>query len=222
LSVRLLLVEDDDWIATALTIGLEREGYEVERVATAAGAVRARQPDLVLLDLCLPDGDGLSLVGQLRFTAAVPIIVVTARGTESDRISGLNLGADDYVVKPFSLNELVARINAVMRRVRSGVFETEPVQRLGTLEIDRRARSVRSSGVSVTCTPKEYAILDRLARAPGAVVTREQLLESVWGPHWYGTTKMIDVHVASLRKKIGTPELIETMRGVGFRLAVGH
>ena len=221
--MRLLLVEDDDRIATPLREGLEREGYEVERVATAARALAAEPADLVLLDLGLPDRDGLALFSELRVASTVPIIVVTARGDESDRVTGLNLGADDYVVKPFGLQELIARINAVMRRAggqRPG--EAEAVQRIGTLEIDRRARLVRSLGVPVTCTPKEYAILDCLAREPGTVVTRQQLLESVWGPHWYGTTKMIDVHVASLRKKVGDPDLIETLRGVGFRLVVSE
>jgi len=220
LSVRLLLVEDDDRIAMPLTEGLERQGYEVERVSTAGQALAAERADLVLLDLGLPDREGLDLFSELRVGSPVPIIVVTARGDERDRVTGLNLGADDYVVKPFGLQELVARINAVMRR--SGPREPEGVQRIGPLEIDRPARVVRAGGVPVTCTPKEYAILDRLARHPGEVVTRQQLLESVWGPNWYGATKMIDVHVASLRKKVGYPDIIETLRGVGFRLVAGE
>jgi DNA-binding response OmpR family regulator len=220
LNVRLLLVEDDDAIAIPLVQGLEREGYEVERVATAAGALCAEPADLVLLDLGLPDRDGRSLFGELRVASTVPIIVVTARGDEPDRVTGLNLGADDYVVKPFGFQELVARINAVMRRAGLRTPEVAAVQHIKSLEIDRRARVVRSCGVALACTPKEYAILDLLARDPGALVTRHQLLEEVWGPHWYGTTKMIDVHIASLRRKVGDPTLIETLRGVGLRLVV--
>lgn len=220
MSVRLLLVEDDDAIAVPLAEGLGREGFQVQRVATAAGALSAEPADLVLLDLGLPDRDGRALFSELRVASAVPIIVVTARGEEPDRVRGLNLGADDYVVKPFGLQELVARINAVMRRVAPRSNGLAAVQQVKSLEIDRRTHAVRLCGNPVACTPKEYAILDLLARDPGALVTRQQLLEGVWGPRWYGTTKMIDVHVASLRKKVGDPDLIETVRGVGFRLAV--
>jgi DNA-binding response OmpR family regulator len=146
--------------------------------------------------------------------------MVTARGEEQDRIAGLDLGADDYVVKPFGVRELVARINAVMRRSGQKEAETMPVQVIDGVEIDRRVREVRVEGELIAFTPKEYGILEFLARDPGAVITRQELLDGVWGPHWFGTTKMMDVHVASLRRKLGSPDLIETYRGVGFKLVV--
>ncbi len=220
--MRLLVVEDDDRIAIPLTDGLRREGYEIERVVTAGDALAAAPADLVLLDLGLPDRDGQELFRDLRVASTVPIIVITARGSERDRVTGLNLGADDYVVKPFGFQELVARIKAVLRRSGPRPHDAASVLRIRVLEIDRRTRLVRSHGAALALTPKEYAILDYLARDPGAVVTRQELLEKVWGPHWYGTTKMIDVHVASLRKKVGDPELIETVRGIGFRLVAGE
>jgi DNA-binding response OmpR family regulator len=182
--------------------------------------MNALPADFILLDLGLPDRDGIELFHNLRAVSAAPIIMVTARGTQEDRIAGLDLGADDYVVKPFGVGELVARINAVMRRATTKEAESLPVQKVERVEIDRRTRSVRVDGDIVACTPKEYGILEFLARDPGAVITRQELLDGVWGPHWYGTTKMIDVHVASLRRKLGVPGLVETHRGVGFRLAV--
>jgi DNA-binding response OmpR family regulator len=189
-----------------------------ESVGSAAAALNALPTDFILLDLSLPDRDGVELFHSLREVTSAPIIMVTARGSEEDRISGLDLGADDYVVKPFGVRELVARINAVLRR--SGAKEAEPLQILDGVEIDRRVRTIRSRGNVVACTPKEYGILEFLARDPGKVITRQELLDGVWGPHWYGATKMIDVHVASLRRKLGVPEFIETLRGVGFRIVL--
>jgi two-component system, OmpR family, response regulator RegX3 len=218
--VHVLVVEDDEPIAAALVSGLQREGFVVQSAATAAAAMNALPADFILLDLGLPDRDGIELFHNLRAVSAAPIIMVTARGTQEDRIAGLDLGADDYVVKPFGVGELVARINAVMRRATTKEAESLPVQKVERVEIDRRTRSVRVDGDIVACTPKEYGILEFLARDPGAVITRQELLDGVWGPHWYGTTKMIDVHVASLRRKLGVPGLVETHRGVGFRLAV--
>jgi DNA-binding response OmpR family regulator len=218
--VHVLVVEDDEPIAAALVSGLQREGFVVQSAATAAAALNALPADFILLDLGLPDRDGIELFHNLRAVSAAPIIMVTARGTQEDRIAGLDLGADDYVVKPFGVGELVARINAVMRRSTSKEAELVPVQKLEHVEIDRRTRSIRVDGDIVACTPKEYGIFEFLARDPGAVITRQELLDGVWGPHWYGTTKMIDVHVASLRRKLGVPGLVETHRGVGFRLAV--
>jgi DNA-binding response OmpR family regulator len=215
--VHILLVEDEDAIAEPLAEGLRREGYEVERAATAAGALAAGAADLVLLDLRLPDGDGLDVCRQLRERSGVPIIVVTARGEEADRVVGLELGADDYVVKPFGLRELIARIRAVMRRAsaRGAAYE---VLRAGALEVDERARRVTLRGREVDLTPKEFDVLAALARDAGAVVSRRKLLEEVWETTWYGSTKTIDVHVASLRRKLGDPGIVETVRGVGFRL----
>lgn len=218
--MHVLVVEDDEPIAAALVSGLQREGFVVQSAATAAAALNALPTDFILLDLGLPDRDGIELFHNLRAVTAAPIIMVTARGTQEDRIAGLDLGADDYVVKPFGVGELVARINAVMRRATNKETELVPVQKFGPVEIDRRTRSIRVNDDVVACTPKEYGILEFLARDPGAVITRQELLDGVWGPHWYGTTKMIDVHVASLRRKLGVPGLVETHRGVGFRLVV--
>ena len=218
MGVNVLVIEDDEPIALALVNGLRRAGFEATSVGSAAAALNALPTEFILLDLSLPDRDGVELFHSLREVTSAPIIMVTARGSEEDRISGLDLGADDYVVKPFGVRELIARINAVLRR--SSAKEPEPVQLLDEVEIDRRVRVVRSRGSVVTCTPKEYGILEFLARDPGKVITRQELLDGVWGPHWYGATKMIDVHVASLRRKLGAPEFIETLRGVGFRIVL--
>lgn len=219
--MRVLVVEDDDAIAEPLGRGLAREGFEVVRVATGAAALAAEPVDVVLLDLGLPDLDGYEVCRRLRAASEVPIIVVTARGEEVDRVIGLELGADDYVVKPFGFRELVARIRAVTRRSatrRDDSSEGPEVVRAGALELDLRAHRVRVEGREVALTPKEYDLLALLATDPGAVRTRDEILEQVWDPHWYGPTKTLDVHVASLRRKLGDPSLIETVRGVGFRL----
>lgn len=218
MGVNVLVIEDDEPIALALVNGLRRAGFVAESVGSAAAALNALPTEFILLDLSLPDRDGVDLFHSLREVTTAPIIMVTARGSEEDRIAGLDLGADDYVVKPFGVRELVARINAVLRR--SSAKEPEPVQVLDGVEIDRRVRTVRSRGSVVACTPKEYGILEFLARDPGKVITRQELLDGVWGPHWYGATKMIDVHVASLRRKLAAPEFIETLRGVGFRIVL--
>jgi DNA-binding response OmpR family regulator len=214
--VRLLIVEDEDAIAEPLAEGLRREGFEVERAATGAEALAAAPVDLVLLDLRLPDLDGLDVCRQLRERSRVPIIVVTARGEEADRVVGLELGADDYVVKPFGLRELIARIRAVTRRTRGD--REDAVVRVGDLEVDERARRARLAERELELTPKEFDLLAALARDPGAAVSRRRLLDEVWQTSWYGSTKTIDVHVAALRRKLGDPEWIETVRGVGFRL----
>jgi DNA-binding response OmpR family regulator len=213
-KVRVLVVEDDDGIGSALVRGLEREGYQTERVTTAADAERAAPSDIVILDLGLPDRDGLDLCRSLRSRTDAAIIVVTARGEEPDRVTALDLGADDYVVKPFGFAELLARIRAVLRR-------THPhgdVIEHGPLTIDTRAQRVTVDGAEVALTPKEFDILQCLASDPGRVFTRREMFARVWGGHWYGPTKVLDVHVASLRRKLGRPELIETVYGRGFRL----
>ncbi len=217
--MRVLVVEDDDAIALALEKGLRREGFDPIRAGNAAQALNALPVDFILLDLGLPDRDGIDLFENLRNVSAAPIIMVTARGDEQDRITGLNLGADDYVVKPFGFRELVARINAVLRRTSSKEGEAS-TQILGSIELDRRTRRVSVAGAEIACTPKEYGILEFLARDPGAIITRQEILDSVWGSNWFGSTKMIDVHVASLRRKLHSPEIIEAIRGVGFRLVV--
>ena len=215
--MQVLLVEDDDSIAEPLAKGLQREGFTVSRVATGADALAASGADLVLLDLILPDLDGYEVCRRLRERSDVPIIVITARGDEVDRVIGLELGADDYLVKPFGFRELVARIRAVTRRRLPRLDDAVPVV-VGPLELDRRARRVRVHGREVALTAKEFDLLALLAEDAGAVLTRQEILEAVWDAHWYGPTKTLDVHVASLRKKLGDPALIETVRGVGFRL----
>jgi two-component system response regulator RegX3 len=215
--MRVLVVEDERAIAEPLAEGLRREGFEVEWASTGSAALEAAEADVVLLDLRLPDMDGLDVCRRLRDRSDVPIIVVTARGEESDRVVGLELGADDYVVKPFGLRELIARIRAVTRRGRTTARD-DGATRIGELEVDPRSRRVRIGGREVDLTPKEFDLLAFLARDPGAVVSRPRLLDEVWETSWYGSSKTIDVHVAALRRKLGDAGWIETVRGVGFRL----
>jgi DNA-binding response OmpR family regulator len=214
--MRVLIVEDEGPIAEPLAEGLRREGFEVEWAATGGAALEAGEPDVVLLDLRLPDMDGLDVCRTIRARSDVPIIIVTARGDEPDRVVGLELGADDYVVKPFGLRELIARIRAVTRRGRTAAADGS-VQ-VGELEVDSRARRVRLGSRELDLTPKEFDVLAMLARDPGAVVSRRSLLDEVWETSWYGSTRTIDVHIAALRRKLGDAGWIETVRGVGFRL----
>jgi two-component system, OmpR family, response regulator RegX3 len=217
--VKLLLIEDEDAIADPLAEGLRREGFAVERVATGREALEAAEPDFVLLDVGLPDTDGFSLCRELRSRSNVPIIMVTAKGEEVDRVVGLEVGADDYIVKPFGFRELIARIRAVTRR--TSERQTGPrAMTLGPLVIDTRSRRVTVDGREVDLTPKEFDLLALLASDPGAVVSRERILEQVWQTTWFGSAKTIDVHVAALRKKLGDPSWIATVRGVGLRLNV--
>jgi DNA-binding response OmpR family regulator len=215
--VRILVVEDDDAIAEPLATGLQQAGFTTSRVATGAEALAEERYDLVLLDLGLPDIDGYEICRELRARSGIPIIVITARGDELDRVLGLELGADDYMVKPFGMRELVARIRAVARRAVD--TDVAQVMNAGDIEVDRARRIVRHKGETVDLTPKEFDLLTLLVERPGVVFTREQIMNEVWDPHWYGPTKTLDVHVASLRRKLGAPEAIETIRGVGFRLA---
>lgn len=218
-SVRLLLVEDEDAIAEPLAEGLRREGFVVERVATGKAALEVAEPDLVLLDLGLPDTDGFSVCRELRSRSSVPIIMVTAKGEEVDRVVGLEVGADDYMVKPFGIRELVARIRAVTRRTGERRAAQGAV-RIGPLELDTRSRRVFVEGAEIDLTPKEFDLLALLASDPGAVVSRARILQEVWQTTWFGSAKTIDVHVAALRRKLGHPSWIETVRGVGLRLHV--
>jgi DNA-binding response OmpR family regulator len=219
-GARLLVVEDDDAIAVPLQEGLEREGFVVERVRMARDAIAAPSPDLVLLDLGLPDLEGAEVCRQLRARSPVPIIVLTARGDELDRVMLLELGADDYVIKPFGFRELVARIRAVRRRSASlpAGADDDGRQHVGQLMIDRRTREVTVSDRAVHLTPKEFDLLAKLAEDPGAVVRREAILTEVWDEHWWGPTKTLDVHISSLRRKLGDPDCITAIRGVGYRL----
>jgi DNA-binding response OmpR family regulator len=212
-----LVVEDEDAIADPLVEGLGREGFEVERAATGQDALSAAEPDLVLLDLRLPDVDGFEVCRRLRERSRVPIIVVSARGEEVDRVVGLELGADDYIVKPYGLRELVARIHAVMRRLEPRAGDVTPM-RVDGLVVDRRARRVTLDGDPLQLTPREFDLLALLASDPGAAISRERIFEDVWETRWFGSPKTIDVHIAALRRKLGDPGWIETVRGVGFRL----
>jgi DNA-binding response OmpR family regulator len=215
-QVSVLVVEDDPGIATQLVRGLERAGYTAQSVAMGAEALRRPPSDVVLLDLGLPDIDGVDVCRQLRQSSDTAIIVVTARGEESDRVLALDEGADDYLVKPFGLAELLARIRAVLRRGQRIGGET---LRHGPLVVDLRTRKVTVNGGDVALTPKEFAILECLATDPGRLVSRQEIVERAWDEHWYGPTKVLDVHMAALRKKLGIPSLIETVYGHGFRLA---
>ena len=234
---RILFVEDEPSIAEPFTRALVRAGFETTTVGTAAGALETAaqiDPDLVLLDLTLPDGDGREVCRELRRRGDVPIVMLTARGTETDRIVGLELGADDYVVKPFSGAEVIARIRAVLRRTgaaavggaadgRRGNAETDDVLRSGPLEVDAGARRVWLDGEELQLARKELDLLVRLMREAGRVVTREDLMTDVWDVNWFGSTKTLDVHVGWLRRKLGddpaAPRFIHTVRGVGFRFA---
>ncbi|MFF3375092.1 response regulator transcription factor [Streptomyces sp. NPDC002680] len=283
MGVRVLLIEDDETIAEPLAEGLRNFGLTVVHVATGAEGLRGPHGDVVLLDLGLPDMDGIDVCRGIRQTSEVPIIILSARGEEADRVLGLELGADDYLAKPFSLRELVARVRAVTRRVRrpdptqayepyataqepAVTYETpvyvppappptsyeayesfdsyasptshnshasyvsqdaphapEPAPATpapGPLVVDRRTRQVWVGEVPVALTPKEFELLALLSEDPGAVYSRRQILTRVWDTHYQGPTKTLDVHVATLRRKLGDPAWIQTLRGVGFRLAV--
>jgi two-component system response regulator RegX3 len=220
--VRVLLVEDDPSIAQSVTSSLQTAGIEVHHVGTGHAAidfVKRDRPDVVLMDLGLPDMDGLDASKAIRATSTVPIIIVSARGDELDRILGLELGADDYVVKPFSQRELLARIRAVVRRVGESGEHPENDQVIGTsrLVINEREHSVKLDGVEVVLTAKEFELLAYLASSPGTVFRRNDILEHVWDVNWFGTTKTLDAHIASIRKKLGNPDWIQAVRGVGFK-----
>lgn len=218
-TTRLLLVEDDATIAEPLIEGLEYEGFSVQWVRTGQAALAGPDADLVLLDLGLPDMDGREVCRALTARSTTPVIVVTARGDEFDRVLLLEIGADDYVVKPFGFRELVARIRAVLRRG-ARTPSADDAQQLGALRIDRRGRQVAVDGRPVELTTKEFDLLALLADEPGRVRRREELLARVWDENWWGSTKTLDVHVASLRKKLGPAPWIATLRGVGYRLDV--
>ena len=223
-AASVLVVEDEPSIADPFARALLRGGFRPTVARTGAEALRAVHelaPDVVLLDLALPDADGRDVCRQIRAGSDVPIIIITASGSVTDRVVGLELGADDYVVKPFAVGEVIARIRAVLRRGR----HARPAQRqlvVGELTIDRAARRAFIADTELELTRKEFDLLDRLARDPGHVVTRETLMSDVWDENWFGSTKTLDVHVSWLRRKLGddplAPRYIHTVRGVGFRL----
>jgi DNA-binding response OmpR family regulator len=224
---KILLVEDEESIAEPLAAALRREGFDVFRAGTAADgreALRTRSPDLVLLDVMLPDGDGRDLLREIRSTSRVPVVMLTARGEEMDRVLGLELGADDYVSKPFSAAELVARLRAVLRRTAALPPSGEQqVLQVGDVEVDPDRRLVTRGGEPLETTVKEFELLRVLVENAGKLVRRETLMNEVWDPGWWGSTKTLDVHVSSLRRKLGddpaSPRYIHTLRGVGFRFA---
>jgi DNA-binding response OmpR family regulator len=219
-----LVVEDEPAIVEPLVEALRREGFTAHTAGTAARALaeaRRVEPDLVLLDLMLPDGSGLDVCRELRRDSQVPIIMLTARRDETDRVLGLELGADDYVTKPFSAREVVARIRAVLRRTDArAAAPAQPIE-IDGLRLDPAKREVIRDGVPVELALKEFELLALLMREAGTVVTRERLIDEVWDVNWFGSTKTLDVHVSGLRKKLGddagSPRWLHTHRGVGFR-----
>jgi two-component system response regulator RegX3 len=219
---RILVVEDEPSISEPLAENLAREGFDPQVASTlesARQAVQETMPDLILLDVMLPDGDGRDLARDIRRGSDIPIIMLTARGEEIDRVVGLELGADDYVVKPFSMRELTARIRAIMRRGR-GVERRGPIE-IADVHLDPASRTCTKAGEPVELAAKEFDLLHLLMSNPGEVLTREKIMDEVWDPHWFGPTKTLDVHISWLRKKIeddpSKPRYITTIRGVGFR-----
>jgi DNA-binding response OmpR family regulator len=220
--VRLLIVEDDNRVASALAGVMTRHGFTVFRAATGAEALtRSREADVVLLDLGLPDMDGFDVCRRIRAGSDIPVIVVSARADLSARVHGLNLGADDYMVKPVSGAELVARIHAVTRRGRGEPERSAGAVVVGPLTVDPAVRSVQLDGTPVTLTRREFDLLAALARQPGVVYRREHLVAEVWGTHDSSAERTLEVHIGSLRAKLGVHDLIETVRGVGYRLVAG-
>lgn len=217
--ISVLVVEDDLRLADALLGALRGDGYDVRHAATAEAALAAEPADLVLLDLGLPDRDGIEVCRQMRARydlAEAGIIIVTARGQERERVLGLRSGADDYVVKPLSLEELRARIEAVLRRRAPGVAPT--TLSAGGIQVDLATREVSHAGESVALTRKEFDLLVALLREPGTVLTHDRLMLQVWQTTWSGTRRTLEVHVGTLRAKLNDPGIIETVRGVGYRL----
>ena len=217
--MRVLVVEDDDGVAGAVVEALGTHGHRVRRVARAADVwPRLHDADLVLLDLGLPDGDGMDVLRRLRRITPTPVLVLTARDAERDVVRGLRLGADDYLVKPVRLRELLARVDAVVRRTGSTGGAGDAVVEIDDLRVDVPARRATVAGQDVPLTAKEFDILAALARRPGAAVSRQQLLDEVWGDAYLAVSRSLDVHLASLRNKLGRPGLLATIRGFGYRL----
>ena len=217
----ILLVEDEESITTPLAEALERDGFHTEIAHTVADGLakgKAIRPDLVLLDIGLPDGSGLDVCRELRTSSTVPIIILSARGEEADRVVGLELGADDYVVKPFSAREVIARIRAVLRRASAPAGAGDTPIEIGPVRLDPAKRSATLDGAPVELARKEFDLLALLMQEAGTVVTRERLIDEVWDVNWFGSTKTLDVHISTLRKKL-EPGLIHTARGVGFRFS---
>jgi DNA-binding response OmpR family regulator len=223
----IVIVEDDEDIADSIRYNLEREGFRIRVAATgeeALNVILERPPTLIILDLNLPHISGFEMCRRLRSEAAttqVPILILTARTDESDKVLGLNLGADDYITKPFGMRELVARVNAVLRRS-EGHGSISPLFDNGVLRIDPATFSVQYKGNEVRLTRKEFALLSELARNQGRVMTREVLLDRVWSLSYYGDSRTLDVHIRRLRQKFGDQNIIETVTGVGYRLRAAN
>ena len=217
----IVVVEDDPNIADLVDLYLRRDGFRViQATSGSAGlaAVDREQPRLVLLDVGLPgDIDGFEVCRRLQSKSRVPVLMLTARDSEMDRVVGLELGADDYVTKPFSPRELVARVRAILRRA-EGAPPAKDVAQIGDVEVDRPRREARVDGSVVQLTAKEFDLLSYLTDSVGLVLTRRQLLDGVWGPGWYGDERTVDVHVRQLRKKLGDALPLTTVWGVGYRM----
>ena len=227
-QLRALVVDDERPLVSIVSSYLEREGFEVTVAYdgnAAVEAARAERPDVIVLDLMLPGIDGIEACRQIRSFSDAYIIMLTAKAEETDKIVGLSTGADDYLTKPFSPGELVARIRAMLRRPRSASSD-DARRRFGTLEIDVPAREVTVAGKPVALTRLEFDLLDTLSAEPRVAFGRKQLLEHVWGPSWFGDDHVIDVHIANLRRKLGddpnAPRYVRTVRGVGYRMGDGR
>ncbi len=227
---RILVVEDEPTVLDSIAYALEVEGFDVVTASTGRAGLdqaRATNPALVILDVMLPESSGLDVCRQIRRTSDVPIIMLTARDAEADKVAGLELGADDYVTKPFSLRELVARVRAQVRRsMRSGTFaDTNEVLRGGEIELDLDAHEVRVGRGVVELRPKEFDLLESLMRRKGKLATREALIDEVWGSSYFGDTKTLDVHIKRLRQKLeadsSNPTHIVTVRGLGYKFVDG-
>jgi two-component system response regulator RegX3 len=225
----ILLIEDEEAISEPLAAALGREGFDPVVAGTAAEGMELfekRSPDLVLLDVMLPDGDGRDLLRRIRETSRTPVVMLTARGEETDRVLGLELGADDYVTKPFSAAELAARVRAVLRRAGGGTPEAAgTVLEAGDVRMNLETHTAEQAGEPLDLTVKEFELLRVLLERAGKLVRRDELVHEVWDPAWFGSTKTLDVHVSALRKKLGddpsAPRYIHTVRGVGFRFDAG-
>ena len=221
----ILLIEDEEAISEPLAAALAREGFDTLVAGTAARGLElfaTRTPDLVLLDVMLPDGDGREVLRRIRETSRTPVVMLTARSEEMDRVLGLELGADDYVTKPFSAAELAARVRAVLRRAGESPPAAASVLEAGDIRMDLDTHAVTRAGEPLDLTVKEFELLRVLLENAGKVVKRDDLVHEVWDPAWFGSTKTLDVHVSALRKKLGddpaAPRYVHTIRGVGFRL----
>jgi DNA-binding response OmpR family regulator len=218
----IVVIEDDHHISDLVDLYLRRDGFRVIQAADGAAgldAIAREKPRLVVLDIGLPgEMDGIELCRRLRARDSVPVLMLTARDTELDRVLGLEIGADDYVTKPFSPRELVARVKAILRRADGPPPEAPEVLSVGSVEVDRGRREARVAGSVVALAAREFDLLSYLADNAGLVLSRQQLLDGVWGPNWYGDPRTVDVHVRQLRKKLGDALPLATVWGVGYRL----